>query len=230
MIFGCGHNNYDPAGDNAPGMMGLNRKALSFISQLAYDHFSYCLVVKNATSLSSKIHFGLSAVITDGTTPILDEGNEEFYYLSLEGISVGKNRLQIPAGSFNVTPEGHGGFIIDSGSTYSEIKSDVFALLIAELEKQIDLERLTSPTGELCYKCKFEDIAPDITFHFTGVDIVLSKLSTWVNGGEGILCLGMLAVDGGQSVLGNHQQQNLNVGYDLNKKIISFKSMDCTNT
>ncbi|OVA09153.1 Peptidase A1 [Macleaya cordata] len=213
LAFGCGHKNKDPFGgsehdDGPPGVIGLNRNALSLISQLAFDSFSHCFVAKNNTSQSSLIHFGLDAVITEGsTTPMLDQGSSGYYYLSLEGISIGKDRFNILPGSLNITRTGEGGFILDTGMTYTMI-------------------------NENAHKCKLEDIqtTPDVTFHFTGLDLVLTKLNTWIDAGDGNVCLAMLEGLTDHSILGNQQLQNVNVGYDLKKKVVSFKDMDCNNT
>ncbi|PIA34659.1 hypothetical protein AQUCO_03700144v1 [Aquilegia coerulea] len=231
IIVGCGHNNTQGEDtDDYPGTFGLNRGPLSIITQLGYGGFSYCLVPRDNTEAESSLHFQVYQKITGSSTPMLD-GDQ--YYVNLEGISVGDERLAIPPGTFNRT-EGIGGFIIDSGSGFTSLEPDAYSLLILAIEKHIggrtaDPEKVFS----VCYDAKAEDISkfPVITFHFTGVNLEIGPSNTWINQKKtetgGIYCLAMFQAFG-VSVLGNYQQQNVNVQYDSRNKLISFQPMDCT--
>ncbi|KAF8403688.1 hypothetical protein HHK36_011792 [Tetracentron sinense] len=236
MLFGCGHSNVaiDEGADNPPGMIGLNNQSLSFLSQIMLNEFSYCLVPIDEVNGSSPIHFGLSASIVGGMTPILDVGGYDgFYYLGLEGISVENEKLPIPVDTFTVKADGSGGFIIDSGTTYSILNSTAHDMLIKEVANKTSLPRVDDTTEQfqLCYNCSIQelDLTPDITFHFTGVgvDLLMTKTNTWTDNGEGLYCLAILPTDG-FSIMGTHQQQNINIGYDVMKRVVSFKPMDCT--
>ena len=68
------------------------------------------------------MHFGSSAMINPkGFTPFVQSAfiKRSFYYVTLEGISVGNTKVPIPQGTFDVTPDGDGGFVVDSGIPYT---------------------------------------------------------------------------------------------------------------
>ncbi|OVA12150.1 Peptidase A1 [Macleaya cordata] len=249
MIVGCGHkNDFGPGTsdlDSPPGVLGLNRGSLSFTSQLGIDYFSYCLLPIGTTpeSETSKMHFGLAALIVGGKTPLISNHYDpDSYYLNLEGISVGNERLPIPAGTFNVTSEGNGGFIIDSGASFTLLNWIAYDLLVEDIKKKSGItEPGEDPEGRfgLCYWTYFVDLikwTPNVTFHFTGVDLELSKQNLWVQLKRGFVwnglwCLAMIrGTTAGHSVLANYQQRNINVGYDTHNNAISFQPMDCTKT
>ncbi|OVA20215.1 Peptidase A1 [Macleaya cordata] len=243
MVFGCGHTNYKAKGiiDTPPGVMGFNRGPLSFVSQLGMEEFSYCFLPESShwwQKSETKMHFGLSALIVGGKTPLLNETRAhdvDNYYLNLEGISVGGERLPIPAGTFNVTQWGYGGFIIDSGTTFTQLVAKAFDMLVDAIVKKTSssVKRKKYPGEtellELCYEGNDMSATPNLTLHFTGVDLELSKLSTWIAVDHRLWCLAMMGTYD-QSILGNYQQQNINVGYDMRNNVISFKPMDCTKS
>ncbi|KAF8403689.1 hypothetical protein HHK36_011793 [Tetracentron sinense] len=233
IAFGCGHNNSETGDENnAPGVVGLNNQSLSLLSQVGMNHFSYCLVPLEEGNIDSPIKFGQAAEIIGDKTPILEGGEKHFYYLGLQGISVEDERLPIPAGTFNVTADGSGGFIVDSGTSYTLLNSNVHAMLIKEMVNNTNLPRVDDATElfELCYDCSSDEIelAASITFHFTGVDLVLSTMNKWTDNGDGLYCLAILPTTG-LSILGLHQQQNINIGFDVEKNVVSFEPKDCTS-
>ncbi|KAI3955901.1 hypothetical protein MKW98_006261 [Papaver atlanticum] len=241
LAFGCGYDNGFPYITSqrvgAPGLIGLSRDPLSLISLLAFDHFSHCLVPMtwNKTSL---LRFGLDAIMTKDTTPMMDYGNltTGAYYVMLEGISVAERGLHIPDGTFDITEDGGGGVIIDTGTEYTYIHLVAHVYMIAELEAQIKLDYVPpSPEDKfpLCYKKNMTAgilSMPDITFHFSGMNFDLNKWNVWEEVGDSKICLTLLQADDGLTVIGAHHLQNVNVGYDLRKKVISLENRDCTQT
>ncbi|KAI3983067.1 hypothetical protein MKX01_035348 [Papaver californicum] len=170
---------------------------------------------------------------------MLDNGHvtAENYYVRMEGISVGETRLNIPKGIFEISAEGDGGVIIDTGTAYSHLIMMAHDPLIIELEEQIKLEKAPfDPDGSypLCYKTNNKsDIItsmPYITFHFSGMDLILQKWNTWEDDGDGSVCLTLIQANDEVTVIGAQQLQNVNVGYDLKNKVISLQSKDCTKT
>nr|VDD12930.1 unnamed protein product [Brassica oleracea] len=76
------------------------------------------------------------------------------------------------------------------------------------------------------------DIFPVITMHFSGgADLVLGKNNTYMDYGEGAICLiiicGPAAPNFGEAIFGNIAQNNFLVGYDLSSRLVSFKPTDC---
>ncbi|KAL5983912.1 Beta-site APP-cleaving enzyme [Asimina triloba] len=129
------------------------------------------------------------------------KGQEEFYYLSLDGISVGNDRLPLREGVFHADDDGKGGFMIDSGTIFTYLARAGFNTLIKALEE-------------------FKVLPRD-------ADVVLTKKGSYTEADDGMFCLAMFPTTG-VSLMGNMAQQNYIVGYDLNKAKVSFASMDCT--
>lgn len=62
-----------------------------------------------------------------------------------------------------------------------------------------------------------------------GLDFPLGDENTWIVNSEGNLCLTMSLNEGSSdyTIFGMYQQQNVNVGYDLDNNIVSLKYRDC---
>ncbi|RZC53723.1 hypothetical protein C5167_012568 [Papaver somniferum] len=152
VMFGCGHWNRGLF-HGASGLLGLGRGPLSFSSQLqsVYGHtFSYCLVDRNSDlSVSSKLIFGedpslLSHPNLNYTTLVSAAGNDKeassvdtFYYVEIKGIRVGDEVLEIPAATWELSEQGAGGTIIDSGTTLSYFADPAYEMIRKAFVKQI---------------------------------------------------------------------------------------------
>ncbi|KAF8387913.1 hypothetical protein HHK36_026575 [Tetracentron sinense] len=178
----------------------------------------------------SRMQFGSNAVIYGDMTPLASESTSN-YYLTLEGISVGNDELPIPDGIFNLTEDFKGGFIIDSGTTYTTLRVEAFLPLVDALGEKIHLQQKEDPSNQfqLCFVAgSFDKLAstPVVTFHFKGADVVFPQQSTYTKAFDWLCCLAMLP-SSNISILGNFQQQNFDVGFDLCKKLVSFAASDC---
>ncbi|XP_057821980.1 aspartic proteinase nepenthesin-1 [Cryptomeria japonica] len=241
VLFGCGHDNEGSGFDQASGIVGLGRGPLSLITQLgpSLDHkFSYCLT--DSPSKSSTIFFGQAAALKDRdfrSTPFLvnHTGQSSYYYLPLQGISVGNKLLSIPNGAFDIQSDGTGGFIIDSGTTITYLPSVAYGALRKEL---VSLIKLPTADGsqiglDLCYKISMGNTSvtkfPSLSFHFKGADFVLPPKNYMIFADRSgkLLCLAMMGSDDGVSIFGNVQQQNYQILYDLGKNMLSFSPALC---
>lgn len=160
IAFGCGNNN---VGDfsNSSGVVGLGRGPLSLISQLGMGKFSYCfkpfddpkpskLLLGSSASASETLNGGIPPV-----TPLLaSTANPTFYYVNLLGITVGRTRLRIPRGTFELQKDGSGGIIIDSGTSFTNLDSRAYDVLAKRFTRELKLPRMQVPeTGlDLCFK------------------------------------------------------------------------------
>ena len=72
---------------------------------------------------------------------------------------------------------------------------------------------------------------PIITLHFKGdkADLELSPTNTFFIASSSVICFAFYPIPSGKAVLGNIQQTNMLVGYDLHNNLISFKTMDCSD-
>ncbi|WVZ02887.1 hypothetical protein V8G54_023693 [Vigna mungo] len=230
-VIGCGRRNTVSYEGKSSGVLGLGRGPVSLISQLGSSiggKFSYCLAPTSNTS--SRLNFGDAAVVSGkGTvsTPIISRG-PVFYYLTLEAFSVGNKRIKL--GSSSSESDGEGNIIIDSGTTLTFLRDDDYSKLESAVAHEVKLKRVKGPYKQLslCFESSFHDLkAPVITAHFRGADVKLNAVNTFVEVEERVVCLAFTSNN--FVIFGNLAQMNLLVGYDLEKKRVSFKPTDCTN-
>lgn len=240
FAFGCGQNNEGNGFDQGAGIVGLGRGPLSLISQLSASmpkKFSYCLMkIDDSQSKTSPLMFGESARLSgkvSSSTPIVQNSQEStFYYLLLDGISVGGKLLNIKKDTFILQSDGSGGFVIDSGTTVTYLEQAGYDAVKQELSSLIKLPVADgSQIGlDLCYKPPASRGSlprfPIITFHFRGADYHLPRENYMVFDKSGLLCLGMLP-NSGMSIFGNVQQQNYHILYDMENKLLSFEPAIC---
>ncbi|XP_041012795.1 aspartic proteinase nepenthesin-1-like [Juglans microcarpa x Juglans regia] len=238
--FGCGVNNEGPGLNHGAGIVGLGRGPLSLVSQIHTRQFSYCLTSIGGTNGSSSLFLGSAPssvqVSNASTTPLLENPVlPTFYYISLVGISVGRNRLPIPPSWFQLTSDGTGGLIVDSGTTITLLTEDAYDVLKRAFLEQTKLALSDSSDHsglDLCFnlphgKHAKQIAVPELTFHFTGLDLALPPENYMiVDENLGMACLA-IAPAGGFSTLGNIQQQNMLVIHNLEQKTMSFIPTDC---
>ncbi|KAF8412596.1 hypothetical protein HHK36_000565 [Tetracentron sinense] len=227
IVFGCGHNNEGAFSSHESGIVGLGGGALSLASQLGSKidgKFSYCLVpiFENSTS---KLNFGSEAVISgEGavSTSLVPKYPVTYYYLSLKGISVGNRQMTLSTSETNI--------IIDSGTTLTILISELYYKVESAIKDAINLDLVQDPSGtfSLCYGAKSDLKVPEMTFHFTGADLQLKSVNTFLQVSDDLVCLSMIPSKSSLSIFGNLAQMNFQVEYDLVKKEVSFAPADCT--
>ncbi|KAI9165935.1 hypothetical protein LWI28_023179 [Acer negundo] len=240
--FGCGDDNEGDGFSQGGGLVGLGRGPLSLVSQLKEPKFSYCLTSIDDTKTSSLLMGSLASVNSTSssgdqeikTTPLIKNSLQpSFYYLSLEGISVGGSRLSIKKSTFALQDDGTGGLIIDSGTTITYLEKSAFDKVKKEFISQIKLSVDDSgSTGlDLCFHLPSDNSenidVPKLVFHFEGADLELPSENYMVGDSSmGVVCLA-IGSSSGMSIFGNVQQQNILVLHDLNKETISFLPTQC---
>ncbi|KAF5204699.1 Aspartic proteinase cdr1 [Thalictrum thalictroides] len=243
IVFGCGHRNNFTFNSQGSGVVGFGGGPGSFVTQLGskFDgKFSYCLVPWYLNTSSSKMHFGQEAIVSgvgSVSTPMVDMPIKTFYYLTLESISVGDKKLAYKELLLSKPSSGfeEGNIVIDSGTTLTKLPFEFYDKLEPVVRTAINLKPVPNPQfeGMLCYNAKLGDLkAPLMTFHFTGADVVLKSLNTFVQQDDNLACLAIVPVDTKSvenfGTYGNIAQMNFLVGYDLKAKTVSFKPTDCT--
>ncbi|CAL9077610.1 unnamed protein product [Musa acuminata var. zebrina] len=114
ITFGCSHQSGGIFSKRTGGLVGLAPGQLSLVSQLGSSidgKFSYCLVPLSQTSATSKLVFGDGSGASGSdvmTTPLTIQ--DSFYYLTLNGISVGDTNIS----ATSPTTSGSPNIIIDS--------------------------------------------------------------------------------------------------------------------
>lgn len=239
VAFGCGEDNEGSGFSQGAGLVGLGRGPLSLVSQLEEPKFSYCLTSiddrKTSTLLMGSlatVNMSDSAAASKSTPLVVNPSQQSFYYLSLEGITVGDTRLPIEKSAFALNDDGSGGMIIDSGTTITYLEESAFDLVKKEFISQMKLPVDTSgSTGlDVCFNLPSDsnDIAvPKLVFHFKGADVDLPGENYIIaDSSEGLACLA-IGTSSGMSIFGNVQQQNYLLLHDLQKETLSFIPTQC---
>ncbi|KAF8700455.1 hypothetical protein HU200_034395 [Digitaria exilis] len=244
ITFGCSlasSNDFN----GSSGLVGLGRGSESLVTQLGAGKFSYCLTPFQDTTSTSTLLLGSSASLNDagvGSTPFVTNPTMEpmntYYYLDLTGISLDTTALSIPADAFALKADGTGGLIIDSGTTvtslvdvaYQQVRAAVLSLVTT-----LPATDGSAATGlDLCFgppsSTSPPPAMPSMTFHFNGADMVIPGDSYMVlDPDSGLWCLAMRSLtDGGPSILGNYQQQNIHILYDVGQQTLSFAPATCS--
>jgi aspartyl protease family protein len=245
MIFGCGHWNRGLF-HGAAGLLGLGRGPLSFASQLRSLYgqtFSYCLVDHNSDlNVSSKLIFGEDKDLLKhpklNYTSFVSAGNENpmdtFYYVKVKNIIVGGERLPIPARTWDLSKDGVGGTIIDSGAILSYFSDPAYAIIRQAFAKRVKSYPLVEdfPILSPCYNMsgveKFDlpsfaiEFADGTVWNFPSENYFI-RLDP-----DEIMCLAILGTQRSSlSILGNYLQQNFHIMYDLKQDRLGFAPMRC---
>jgi len=81
--------------------------------------------------------------------------------------------------------------------------------------------------SKLCYQTRSDKVdGAVITAHFSSANVFLYSSNTFVRAADDVVCFAFVPSKT-RAVLGNLVQQNILVGYDLQKNTMSFKLMDC---
>ncbi|KAI3697308.1 hypothetical protein L6452_30236 [Arctium lappa] len=237
FVFGCSFHNdliFQKASDGIIGLGGGDFSLVSQVGTLVTPKFSYCLIPFPAddhlSKLSSKIifgdiNFGSQAV----STPLVPKLPTTFYYVTLEGITVGDTRLNYSDASNPTDPMHKGNMILDSGTTLTMLPEKLYNKVETAIKENLkNVRTVKDPQKQLslCYRSKRVKHAPKFTMHFEGADVSLLRYNIFVEVSKHIICLAMTP-NSDDAVLGNMAQSNLLVGYDLEKKSVSFKHTDC---
>jgi hypothetical protein len=193
VVLGCASS----ALPGTPGLMGLNRGALSFVSQLQTINisrkFSYCIADRFLSADSPGVlFFGNSPFAQNlNYTPLftialrLPYFNRAAYSLRLEGIKVGNSLLPIPKSVFLPDHTGAGQTMIDSGTQFTFLVGEAYAPLKQEFVRQ-NRGLLMNPMGgnfvfqgalDLCYQrpasAPFPQTLSPVTLMFDSAQITV---------------------------------------------------------
>ncbi|KAL0337071.1 UNVERIFIED_CONTAM: Aspartic proteinase nepenthesin-2 [Sesamum calycinum] len=245
------------------GIAGFGRAPDSLPAQMGLKRFSYCLVshefddepvhsnlvletASGAGASTEGARINYTPFSKNPTTP-KHPAYKEYYYATLQKITVGGVDVRVPFKFLVADAEGRGGTIVDSGTTLTFMENPVYELVAGELEKQVgknysraaEVENL-SGLGP-CFKVSDENsfTVPELAFHFKGgakmalpvenyfsplVDSAMCMTITTDRGGGG----GGVG-QGPAIIFGNYQQQNIYMEYDLENERLGFRKQVCNN-
>lgn len=229
-----------------PSQLGLKKFSYCLLSRQFDDtNESSSLVLDGESDSGDK---------TDGViytpfrkNPATTTGKKAFsvyYYVGLRKIIVGGTRVKVPDKYLRPGSDGNGGTIVDSGTTFTYMARELFEPVASELEKQVKgyarsyvVEALTGLRP--CYNVTGVKTLslPDLVFHFKGAADMALPLENFFTlaGDTGAACLtivtdtgpGRVELVGPAIILGNFQQQNFYIEYDLRNKRFGFRRQAC---
>nr|CAB3483221.1 unnamed protein product [Digitaria exilis] len=190
--------------------------------ELASDIFTLGVHHKVPASLD----FGTTGPVQ--TTALLNDqiGSNTFYYVSLIGISFGTKRLSISPSSLT-------GTFVDSGYTTGALTVTALDALKDALVDALKLPRRESSNVDydFCFQLPrgvpFEKVqTPPLLYHFEGgATMVLPRDNYLVEVSTGEMCLVIGEDD--RPVIGNFQQQNMHLLFDVQNQKFSFAPTQC---
>ncbi|KAL6606849.1 hypothetical protein ACP70R_042502 [Stipagrostis hirtigluma subsp. patula] len=240
ITFGCSQYSAGDYSENESGVAGFNRGRGSLPMQLNVGKFSYCFTSMFESNKTSPAFLGtpddLRAHATgpiQSTPFVRSPADPDSYYLEFKGITVGSKRLPIDESVFAFKENGSGGTLIDSGTGITRFPQAVYEQLRRAFVEQVRLPVAEDPDSELfCFslpqgKKGAEDMdLPKLVFHLAGADMDLPLKNYMVALGDHELCLVILPT-AGSTIIGNFQQQNMHMVYDLESNKLFFAPAQC---
>lgn len=236
FAFGCGTRNFGSFA-GAAGIVGLGQGPLSLNSQLSSrfaNKFSYCLVSLDSKAASALTFGAVAAAANIQYTPIVpNPRHPTYYYLQLNSIEVGGMPLNLAPSVFAIDPAtGRGGTILDSGTTITMLTLPAYTAVLRAYESMLSYPVVDGSTYglDLCFNIAgvASPRVPDMVFKFQGADyqLLAENLFVIVDTSASTLCLAMGGSQG-FSIIGNIQQQNHLVVYDLEARRIGLATVAC---
>ncbi|KAI3711059.1 hypothetical protein L2E82_40866 [Cichorium intybus] len=211
--------------------------------------------VDSSVSVNKAKRVGAPLLDDFAYTPMLENSKHPYYYyVGLEAITVGNHRLAAPENMKKIDGKGDGGMVVDSGTTYSMLPENFYNSVVSEFGRWMKLgyKRARAVEDRVGLSpCYYVDqpgskgVVPQMVLHFGGNSSVVMPRKNYfyefIDGGDdgkvkrkvGCMTLmngGYFPDSGGPAgLLGNYQQQGLEVVYDLLKKRVGFARRKCAS-
>lgn len=257
MIFGCMDSGFSSSSEEDSrntGLMGMNRGALSLVSQMGFQKFSYCISDRDSSGvlLLGDASFGWLGPLN--YTPLIQISTPLPYFdrvaytVQLEGIRVSNKLLPLPKSVFVPDHTGAGQTMVDSGTQFTFLLGPAYTALRNEFLQQTKgvLRVLQEPnfvfqgTMDLCYRVPLTRPSlpplPTVSLMFQGAELTVSgvqllyRVEGEVREGDGVYCFtfgNSDLMDVEAYIIGHHHQQNVWMEFDLKKSRVGFASAKC---
>ncbi|XP_066372633.1 aspartyl protease family protein At5g10770-like [Miscanthus floridulus] len=227
--FGCSHVDQGNFDNTTAGIMALGGGPESLASQTASTYgraFSYCIppsasyfgfFVLGMPRAASSSRYVVTPMLRDKRAPAT------FYRVQLRAITVGGQRLSVPATVFAA------GTVLDSRTSITRLPPTAYQALRDAFRRSMSMYRAAAPKGSL-----------DTCYDFTGVrSVKLPKVALVFDGDatvqldpSGVLfhdCLAFTSSmdDRMPGILGNVQQQTIEVLYNVGGGSVGFRRNAC---
>ncbi|CAI9098297.1 OLC1v1034918C1 [Oldenlandia corymbosa var. corymbosa] len=256
-IFGCmdsGYSSNSEEDSKTTGLIGMNRGSLSFVSQMGFKKFSYCISSSDFSGVLLLGDANFTWSIPLNYTPLIQISmplpyfDRVAYTVQLEGIKVSNNLLQLPKSVYEPDHTGAGQTMVDSGTQFTFLLGPAYTALRNEFVNQTSgfLRVLEEPdfvfqgAMDLCFRVpetqKKLPALPPVSLIFRGAEITVSgerllyRVPGESRGNDEVFCFtfgnsDLLAIEA--YVIGHHHQQNVWVEFDLEKSRIGFAKLQC---
>jgi hypothetical protein len=198
--------------------------------------------VDHGSDIASKVVFGEDALVLAAHPQLkytafapASSPADTFYYVKLKGVLVGGELLNISSDTWDVGKGGSGGTIIDSGTTLSYFAEPAYQVI-----RHAFIDRMSRsfplipdfPVLNPCYNVSGVERpeVPELSLLFAdGVVWDFPAENYFIRlDPDGIMCLAVLGTPRtGMSIIGNFQQQNFHVVYDLQNNRLGFAPRRC---
>ncbi|KAM7484868.1 hypothetical protein LguiA_000877 [Lonicera macranthoides] len=236
VAIGCGHKNRGMF-IGAAGLLGLGGGSMSLVGQLGGQTggaFSYCLVTRGTDSSGSLV-FGREALpVGAAWVPLVHNPRApSFYYIGLSGVGVGGTRVPIPEEIFEVNQVGGGGVVMDTGTAVTRLPTAAYvAFRDTFIAQTASLPRASGVSiFDTCYDLNgFMTVrVPTVSFYFSGGPIL--TLPAWnflIPVDEmGTFCFAFAPSPSGLSIIGNIQQEGIQISVDGANGFVGFGPNVC---
>lgn len=236
VAIGCGNINHGLF-VAASGLLGLGGGSLSFIGQLGGQSggaFGYCLVSRGSNSNGSLV-FGRDGVPVGAVwTSILHNPRApSLYYVGLVGLMVGGVPVPVAEDVFRLTESWDGGVVIDTGTAVTRFPVMAYeALRDAFIAGTAGLPRASGVSiFDTCYDLSgFEVVlVPTVSFYFSGGPVLTLPARNFLIPMDdvGIFCFAFAPSSSGLSIIGNIQQEGIQVTFDGANGFVGFGPNTC---
>ncbi|KAF7825648.1 aspartic proteinase PCS1 [Senna tora] len=258
VVFGCMNSSIDSSGSdadsNTTGLIGMNRGSLSFVSQLNFSKFSYCISDSDFSGVLLLGDTNFSWLAPLNYTPMVQIStplpyfDRAAYTVPLRGIKVSGKLLPISESVFVPDHTGAGQTMVDSGTQFTFLLGPAYTVLRSEFLNQTNatLRVLDDPNFafqiamDLCYRVpktqtKLPEL-PHVSLVFDGAEMKVSgeqllyRVPGQFAGNDSVYCFtfgnsDLLGVEA--FIIGHLQQQNFWIEFDLAKSRIGLAHVSC---
>lgn len=244
----------NPEDAKTTGLMGMNRGSLSFVSQLGFPKFSYCISGRDSTGVLLFGDFTFPWLKPLSYTPLVKMSTPLPYFdrvaytVQLEGIRVASTVLAMPKSVYVPDHTGAGQTMVDSGTQFTFLLGPVYSALKNEFLKQTkgllrvyeDRNFVFQGAMDLCYRVAMGRgglaVLPTVSLMFRGAEMSVSgerllyKVAGLIKGRDEIHCFtfgnsDLLGVEA--YIIGHHHQQNVWMEFDLVKSRVGLAEVRC---
>ncbi|GAB4827482.1 Glutathione gamma-glutamylcysteinyltransferase 1 [Ancistrocladus abbreviatus] len=257
VVFGCMDTGFSSSAEEdskTTGLLGMNRGSLSFVTQMGYPKFSYCISGEDSSGVLLLGEANTSWLKPLRYTPLVQVSTPLPYFdrvaysVQLEGIKVGAKLLPLSKSILEPDHTGAGQTMVDSGTQFTFLLGSAYTTLRDEFKAQTKelLKPLNDPNYvfqgamDLCFLLPLTQrnlpTLPAVTLMFQNAEMTISAerllygVPNGIRGLNRIHCFtfgnsDLLGIEA--YVIGHHHQQNIWMEFDLAGSRVGLAEVRC---